>query len=106
MFRMDNVYIADLKKSFGKNFKKQRDKIKGWTLEQAAANLPVSRAQIQKYEKGVNFPGVDNLIMIADIFGVSLDDLIGRKIPRKAEGVTGPVSESGTSNHPRRRKAS
>lgn len=105
MFHMDNVYIAGLKKSFGEKFRHQREAIKGWTLEQAAANLPISRAQIQKYEKGVNFPKVAKLIVIADIFGVSLDDLIGRKILHKAEGAAGPVSEPSTDNHPRKRKA-
>lgn len=105
MFRMDNAYIAGLKKSFGESFRHQREKIKGWTLEQAAANLPVSRAQIQKYEKGVNFPKVSKLIVIADIYGLSLDTLIGRKIPQEKEGIVSPIPKPGTGNSTRRRKA-
>lgn len=106
MFRMDNDYITKLRRTFGENFFEQRKKKKGWSLDQAVASMGISRAQIQKYEKGVNFPEVARLIVIADIFGVSLDDLIGRKISHKEERIADPVPEPDTGSPARKRRAS
>lgn len=34
---------------------------------------------ISMYERGERTPSVENLIQLADFFGVSVDDLLGRK---------------------------
>lgn len=34
---------------------------------------------ISMYERGERTPSVENLIQLADFFGVSIDDLLGRK---------------------------
>lgn len=38
----------------------------------------LSRGTIRRYERGERYPGLKELISIADYFGVSVDYLIGR----------------------------
>lgn len=57
---------------------------KGYTQEQLAGALHVSKATISHYELGTSTPNIDLMIQMADIFDVSLDYLMGRtnaKIP-------------------------
>lgn len=44
--------------------------------EHLAYKLSVSRQAVSKWESGQGYPEVDKIIMISDIFGVSLDDLL------------------------------
>lgn len=46
--------------------------------KETAAALGVTTRQYQRFECGEQRPGYDNLIKIADYFGVSLDWLTGR----------------------------
>ncbi len=57
--------------------KELREK-KGFTQEQLAAVLHLSKNAISHYEKGINSPNIDTLAKIADTFDVSVDYLIGR----------------------------
>lgn len=50
----------------------------GYTQEQLAKSLHVTKATISHYELGASNPSIDMLIQIADIFDVSLDYLMGR----------------------------
>ncbi|MBR1811718.1 MAG: helix-turn-helix transcriptional regulator [Clostridia bacterium] len=49
-----------------------------FTQEVFAAMIGVSRSTYAAYEKGRNEPDIHTLIKIADIYGVSLDYLVGR----------------------------
>lgn len=65
--------------SFSQRFKHLREK-KGWTQDEVAEKLGVSRPTIAGYEseeKG-RIPREETLHKIADLFGVSLDYLLGR----------------------------
>ena len=44
-----------------------------------AAKLGISQPSYTRYEKGTAEPTIANLIILADIFDVSLDYLLGRK---------------------------
>lgn len=48
-----------------------------------AEQLFISRQSISKYETGESTPDLENLIKIADILGVSLDELVLGKKPCK-----------------------
>ena len=48
------------------------------TQRQVADAIGVTDRQYQRFETGVNLPGFENLVGIADHFGVSLDYLAGR----------------------------
>lgn len=63
---------------FSANLKKFR-KQKKLTQEELASKLGVIRATYWSYEKGSIMPPYDKLEQIADIFGVSIDELMGRE---------------------------
>ena len=52
-------------------------KTAGFSQEELAEKLQVSRQAISKWERGEALPDTDNLISIAKLYGVSLDELIG-----------------------------
>lgn len=54
-------------------------KSKGLTQEELAVRLNVVRQTISKWEKGVSVPDADLLIRIAEIFEVSVSELLGSK---------------------------
>ncbi|MBR6506143.1 MAG: helix-turn-helix transcriptional regulator [Clostridia bacterium] len=57
----------------------------GLSQEAFAEKLGVSRQAVSKWECGASLPDTDNLITIADLYNVSLDELIGRSAPSKAD---------------------
>ena len=52
------------------------------TQKQAAEAMEITVRQYQRFEKGEQKPGFDNLLRIADFYGVSVDWLMGRT-PRR-----------------------
>ncbi len=50
----------------------------GLTQPQLADTLGVSRQAISAWESGKSKPSMSRLWQIADLFGVSLDELVGR----------------------------
>lgn len=63
---------------FSENLKKFR-KRKRLTQEELANKLGVIRATYWGYEKGSIMPPYDKLELLADIFGISIDELMGRE---------------------------
>lgn len=61
----------------GENIRRLR-KEKNINQKELASNLHTLRQTVSAYERGVTLPDVFMLIMIADFFGVSLDELTGR----------------------------
>ncbi len=54
----------------------------GMTQQQVADTIRTTLRQYQRFEKGEQRPGYDNLIKLADCFHVSLDYLVGRSESR------------------------
>ena len=50
----------------------------GYTQEQLSDFLDLTRSAISNYELGLNEPSLDTMVAIADLYGVSLDWLMGR----------------------------
>ncbi len=50
----------------------------GYTQEELAVRLNVSRSSLRMYESGAREPDFETLIKIADFFNVTTDYLIGR----------------------------
>lgn len=48
------------------------------TQDKLSKKLGIDRTTLAHYEMGKRTPGIDILWEIADIFGVSIDELIGR----------------------------
>ena len=61
----------------GKNIYELRRE-KGITQEELAGELGVTAAAVSKWEKGVTLPDVLMVCAIADLFGVTTDELLGR----------------------------
>ncbi|WP_042277396.1 helix-turn-helix domain-containing protein [[Clostridium] dakarense] len=72
--------------NLGENLKKLR-KEKNLSQEQLAKMLNVSRQAVSKWESGKTYPDIDNLILLRDIFNVTLDDLIINENKIKGEEI-------------------
>lgn len=72
---------------------KQLRKSKGLSQEELAIRLNVVRQTISKWEKGLSVPDADMLIKIADIFEVSVSELLGAKIEEKKEQDANAVAD-------------
>lgn len=46
------------------------------TQEQLSEKLFVSHQTISKWENGINVPSIDNLLMLSDVYNISLDELL------------------------------
>lgn len=51
----------------------------GYSQEALAEKLNISRQAISKWERGESTPDTDTLIILSQLYGVSLDELIGNK---------------------------
>lgn len=60
-------------------------KQKGFSQEELASRLNVSRQTISKWEVGDSTPDMEKLIAISDLFGISLDELVLDKAPEAGE---------------------
>ena len=49
---------------------------KGLSQEDLAAKLEVSRQSVSKWETGQSVPDLEKIIKLADLFGVSVDELV------------------------------
>ena len=61
--------------TFGEKLQKLR-KAKGWTQEDLAAQISISRQALSKWEQGAVDPDTENVLQISKIFGVSTDYLL------------------------------
>lgn len=59
-------------------------KQKGFSQEELANRLNVSRQTVSKWEVGDSTPDMEKLVAISDLFGVSLDELVLDKAPEPA----------------------
>ena len=62
---------------FAENIKQLRSQF-AFTQKQLAEKLNIRPSNISDWENGVSRPEYENLILLADIFDVSLDELLGR----------------------------
>ncbi|MFZ5813808.1 MAG: helix-turn-helix domain-containing protein [Bacillota bacterium] len=60
---------------------------RGWRQQDVEAALSLRPGAASQYERGLREPGFDLLLRFADLFGVSVDYLLGRPgAPRAFEG--------------------
>ena len=68
--------LFDKKHSVGKTIATLR-KENGWTQVELAEKLQVSDKAVSKWEKDDAFPSIEFFPMLAELFGVSIDYLVG-----------------------------
>ena len=61
--------------TLGQRIQKIR-KEKGFSQEEIAEALEVSRQAVSKWENGTSEPSTANLIALAKLYGISLDELV------------------------------
>ena len=70
------------------NLKKLRKRAR-LTQEQVAEKLNVSRQSVAKWESGDALPDIDNCIMLAKLYNVTIDDLVGYAKDEKSDAPSG-----------------
>ncbi|WP_089967922.1 helix-turn-helix domain-containing protein [Lihuaxuella thermophila] len=60
---------------FGEKLKTERKK-KGWSQDELAKKLFVSRQSVSKWENGQNYPSIEIIIKLSDLFDVTIDELL------------------------------
>ncbi len=66
----------------------------GWSQEELAGKLGVSRQSVSKWESAASIPDLDKILKLSEIFGVSTDHLLKDSEPgEEAADETGPSQE-------------
>lgn len=61
--------------NFGEKLKSER-KNRGWSQEELAEKLFVSRQSVSKWENNQNYPSIEIIIKVSDLFGITIDELL------------------------------
>ena len=61
--------------NIGEKIQKLR-KQNGWSQEELASRISVSRQTLSKWELGVTVPDTENVVAICKLFQISVDDLL------------------------------
>lgn len=59
----------------------------GFSQEELAEKIGVSRQAVSKWERSEASPDTDNLVMLAELYGVSLDEMLGLKTAKTEESA-------------------
>lgn len=70
--------------TFGQRFQRLR-KAKGLTQEDVAEKLNISAQAVSKWENDLTSPDISVLAELSEMFGVTLDELLGKEVSGKAE---------------------
>lgn len=60
---------------FSERLKKEREK-RGWSQADLAEKIHVSRQSVSKWETGKNYPGIEVIIHLSDLFGITVDEML------------------------------
>lgn len=60
---------------FSERLKSEREK-KGWSQAELAEKIHVSRQSVSKWETGKNYPNIEVIIDLSDLFGITIDELL------------------------------
>lgn len=79
---------------FNENLKYLR-KEANLTQENLAERLNVSRQAVTKWESGQSLPDIENLKKMADMFGVTMDSLVGNIESKKESIINKKINDIG-----------
>lgn len=65
--------------NYGEELKFQRTK-RNKTLLQVEQDTGISNANLSRWESGKVMPSIDFCVILADYYGITLDELIGREV--------------------------
>lgn len=64
--------------NYGELLKEKREKL-GLSQSMVASKINTSHQNISRWESGKVLPSIDFCVKLADLYGVSLDELVGRE---------------------------
>ncbi len=64
---------------YGEYFKAQRE-LAGLSQSELSKRTGLSQQMISHWENNKGEPGIEKLVVLADFYGISLDELIGRTV--------------------------
>ncbi|MDA2341638.1 helix-turn-helix transcriptional regulator [Bacillus cereus] len=60
---------------FSERLKEEREK-RNWLQHDLAEKIHVSRQSVSKWETGKNYPSIEIIIHLSDLFGITIDELL------------------------------
>ena len=60
---------------FSERLKREREQ-KNWSQAELAEKIYVSRQSVSKWETGKNYPSIEVIIALSDLFGITIDELL------------------------------
>ena len=81
-----------IEKSFAERLKELTLE-KNLTQEQLSDLLPITKSSISKYEKNLQFPDVNTLHNLCDIFNVSTDYLLGKTNYKNIDEIVNELTD-------------
>ena len=66
----------------------------GWSQEELAEKLNISRQSVSKWESGASIPDIDKIIALSGLFGVSTDYLLKDNLEKELPSETDDVYEA------------
>lgn len=60
---------------FGDKLKREREK-RGWSQDDLAEKIYVSRQSVSKWETNKNYPSIEVIINLSDLFNMTIDELL------------------------------
>ncbi|WP_066399893.1 helix-turn-helix domain-containing protein [Cytobacillus eiseniae] len=60
---------------FSERLKNEREK-RGWSQTELAEKIHVSRQSVSKWETGKNYPSIEVIIGLSDLFGITIDEML------------------------------
>ncbi len=73
--------------NLGKNLKEAREKA-GYSQSDVAEKLNISRQAVSRWENGWSYPDVENLVILSQMYKISLDDLLENSSTEKITDET------------------
>lgn len=70
----------------GSNIKKYRNAM-NWSQDELADKVFVSRQTVSNWENDKNYPDIKSLILLSEVFGISLDNLVKGDIVKMKEQI-------------------
>ena len=68
--------------NYAEGLKYQRE-INGLTQSELARQTKISQQNISNWERGIKEPGITFCVTLADFYGITLDELVGRDYGRE-----------------------
>lgn len=65
------------KLNYGEAFKEHREKL-GLSQSTVAKKINTSHQNVNRWESGKILPSIDFCVKLADLYGITLDELVGR----------------------------